>query len=205
LTLTADLLRELRLDRIPEPREAVPMPRATIRDSGEIINFRKALACVDALETAAFTRYIPDGVDVDQKISTKTFVPGWSQAFMVPTDRPVPMNEKVAAALRVNITDASTKAAYFAELGAQLGRYCSEFGVRRISPPLVFSTSGAKDDRGVKTTPLLGVIVTLDRTPADGQTQADMMNDVGVLAPIKDIKPDPEGLMAATLAYNPKK
>jgi hypothetical protein len=198
--MTADMLRELRLDKIPQPREAVPSPRADIRNSGQIINFKKALACVDALETAAFERFIPDGVTVNQSVDTRTFVPGWSMAFMVPTDQPVPMNEKVAAALKVNITDASTKAAYFAELGSQIRRAYSEYGARSISPPLVFSTSGAKTEVGRRTTPFIGVIVTFDRTPPDGLTELDLMQDVGVLADVADIKPDPEGLEEASLA-----
>lgn len=198
--MTADLLRELKLEKIPQPREAVPSPRADIRNSSQIINFKKAVACVDALETAAFERFIPDGVSVNQQVDTRTFVPGWSMAFMVPTDRPVPMNEKLAALMNVKLTDASTKAAYFAELGTQIRRAYSEYGARSISPPLVFSTSGAKTEIGKSTTPFIGVIVTFDRTPPDGLTELDLMNDVGVLADVSDITPDPDGLEEASLA-----
>lgn len=202
--IDANILKELHLERVPEPREAVPMPRATYRDSSNIINFRKALSCVDSLETAAFSRFIPDNVTVNQQIDTRSYVPTWSLAFMIPTDQPVPMNEKVAAFLKVKITDAHTKEAYFAELGAQISNAYSQYGARAISPPLVFSTSGAKTETGKSTTPFLGVIVTFDRTPPDGQTQLDITNDVGVMAEQIDITPDPEGLAEASLAADIK-
>lgn len=195
MTIGADILKELKLERIPVPRCETPTPRASISDAAAIINHRKALAFVDALETAAFERYIPDGIVINTDLDAHFYVPSWTYAVCVPTDRPAPVTPQVT--LATGITGEINRQNQFLELALAIKRAYDEYGARGMSKPLIWRTSGAPDALGRPTLPLLGAIVVFDRRPPDGQTINDMMNDVGVIAPKEDITPDPLGLQKA--------
>lgn len=192
MTIDANILKELHLERIPQPRYDVPIPRASIEDGTALINHKKAMSCVDVLETAAFERYIPNAIIIDKSLDARVFIPGWSYAICVPTDRPTPVNSKVTTA--TGITSQINRENHFLELAVCLQRAYDEYAARGMSPPLIWRTSGALGADNRPTIPLLGCSVVFDRRPTDGRSAEDIMNDVGIIAPKEDITPDPEGL-----------
>lgn len=189
-------LRELGLKRIPTPRAAAPPPRAGIEDAAKLFNFRKALSCVDPLDTASFSRYIPEKIVIDHSLDPRRFVPGWTYAICVPTDVPVPSNDVVYRA--TGISSSPTKRNFYLELAGSLLRAYNEYGARAMSRPLIFRTSGYQGTR-----PLMGVIVTFDRTPPEGCTQEDIMARVGVLAEHDDLIETQDEAEAAELNSGP--
>ena len=197
MTTGADFLKELHLERIPTPRMEVPIPRASMANAGQLVNFKKALSCVDPIETAAFERFLPGDVKIDQSLPNRHFVPGWSYALCVPTDTPLPVNERITFATGAG--SQPNRENCFVELAIGLRRAYYEYGARGMSQPLVWRTSGAPGSDGRPTAALLGVCVTFDRRPPDGETSEALMNDVGLIAPKADIVPDPEGLKKALL------
>lgn len=185
MTMSFDILNDLNLARIPTPRMEVPTPRDTA-DASATVNFKKALRCVDPILTARFSNYVPGKIVIDQSIDTRNFKPGWSFAICIPTDVPPPSTPAVLAS--TGISSEMTLENFLIELAIWLERAYLEYGARKMSPPLIFQTGGGKLPGGTPTRPLLGAIVTFDRTPPDGQTVEDMMNDVGMVAPKEDIK-----------------
>lgn len=187
MTISKEILEELHLERVPEPRYDVPIPRSP-EEVQASVNHRKAVACVDPLETAAFERFIPDGVVIDQTIDSRSFAPGCTFAVCVPTERPAPVNEKITAA--TGITNEINRQNHFLELAIWIKRAYDEYGATGMSAPLVFRTEGGPDALGRPTQAMIGAICVFDR-------KVENMNDVGLVAPKSDITPDPEGLVSA--------
>jgi hypothetical protein len=133
-----------------------------IPDLGGLVQFKKALSCIDPLDTAAFEHYIPDSVVIDQAIDTRAYVRGWSRAIVIPTDVPIPTGPMVTRS--TGIYSEPTAPNHYRWLALEVKRHFDELGARAIGPPLIFRTSGYGGTR-----PLLGVIMKLDLTPPDGQ------------------------------------
>lgn len=135
---TEETLKALGLDRLPDPRyevsEGPKLPTGT-----ELVNFRKALMCVDALETAAFSHYIPDSIVIDQRIDTRAFKKGYSEAICIPAYGPIPgVARKTTHA--TGITTHGDRHNRFLWLANDLKGYYDYKGAKACSPPLLAST-----------------------------------------------------------------
>lgn len=162
----AEALKLLGLDRAPDARlpglwehDAPPPGRA-------LLNFKKALQLVDMLETAAFEKYIPDGVVIDQTMDARAFSPEYSKCVMLRTDQPIPSNRRVFASTGIGVEPNAHN--HYLWLAQELGRHVLELGARAIAPPLIFRTCGADE-----TVPFLGLILKIDPRPTDGLTALD--------------------------------
>jgi hypothetical protein len=131
-----------------------------------MLNFKKALQLVDPLETAAFERYLPDGIVIDQSMDAAAFHPEASKCISFRTDLPIPSNTRVFASTGIG-TEQNAQNQYL-WLAQELGRHWEELGARAMAPPLVFRTNGHGG-----TVPLLGLIMKLDLRPADERAGAN--------------------------------
>ncbi len=170
-----EILQKLGLDTLPGPRYQVTDPHH-IPSGSQLLNFKKALKLVDAIETAAFGRYIPDTLIVDQSLDSRAFSAAHSRAIMIRTDLPIPGGPKVFRSTGIG-AEPNTHTHYL-WLAQELKRHVDELGATAISPPLIFRTSGHDD-----TAPLLGAVFKLDLRPKDGQTAEDMGANWALLGP----------------------
>lgn len=157
----SEALEDLGLSEPPKPRWETTAGFSDL-NARELVNFKKALACVDPLDTAAFEHYIPSGVVVDKAIDTRAFTRGWSRAIVIPTDVAIPSGPLVERATGIG-TEPNARNHYLF-LAIEVKRHYDELGAKAMGPPLVFRTNGGGGAR-----PLLGVIMKLDLTPPDGQ------------------------------------
>lgn len=131
-----------------------------------LLNFKKALQLVDPLESAAFEKYIPDGVVIDQTMDARVYHPEASKCITFRTDLPIPSNRRVFASTGIG-TEQNAQNQYL-WLAQELGRHWEELGARAMAPPLVFRTHGANG-----TVPLLGLMLKLDLRPKDENAKAN--------------------------------
>jgi len=168
-----DARRDLGLPATRTPRyDDIPKDEA----DGVSVKLWKAVKCIDALATAAFERYIPDELQVDQRLDARLLKRDMTFGCAIPTDIPVPTNRKIARALGIppNCRDES---AFFPALAARMCQIAEQLGVNRLAPPLVFRCDG---EPGVSR-PLIGLILKFDRTPPDGMRSDELMATIGVL------------------------
>ena len=162
----AEALKTLGLDRAPDARipglweqDAPPPGRA-------MLHFKKALQLVDPIETAAFAKYIPDGVVIDQEMDARQFHRDYSKCVMLRTDQPIPSNRRVFAATGIGTEPNAHN--HYLWLAQELGRHFLEMGAAAIAPPLLFRTSGADG-----TVPFLGLVMKLKVKRTDGADALD--------------------------------
>jgi hypothetical protein len=172
----ADALKALGLDKAPDARvpglweqDAPPPGRA-------LLHFRKAVQLVDPIETAAFEKYIPDGVIIDQSMDARHFHKDYSKCVMLRTDQPIPSNRRVFASTGIGVEPNAHN--HYLWLAQELGRHFLEMGADAIAPPLLFRTSGADG-----TVPFLGLVMKLRPKIPDGQTALDVGANWAMLGP----------------------
>jgi len=169
-----EVLKTLGLDKLPDPR--IPVPDSHPPPGNGLLNFKKAVQLVDYLETAAFTKYIPDGVNIDQSMDSASFDPEASRCISLRTDLPIPSNRKVFGATGIGAEPNAQN--HYLWLAQELGKHVEELGARAIAPPLVFRTNGANG-----TVPFLGLIMKLDLHIPDGKTVLDQGANWALMGP----------------------
>lgn len=171
------ILEKLGLDKLPEPRVEVPheLPAPGL---GDLVNYRKAIALVDPIETAAFDRYLDSEIVIDQEMDTRAFNAEQTRAVTIRTDRPIPSNKKVFKSTGISAEPNSHN--YYLWLAQEVRKHWLELGCRSISRPYVFRCSGASG-----TVPFIGVVFKVDLRPKDGQTKLDQGANWGLLTPKK--------------------
>lgn len=172
---TSEILSTLGLDKIPEPRYEVGDPHPGLTGS-QLLNFKKALQLADSIESAAFMRFVPNAVVVDQALDPRAFSPQYSKAVMIRTDLPIPTGPKVQKV--TGISSSPTADNHYRWLWIEIQRYITELGASAISPVLITRTSGAEG-----TVPLLIASFKLDLRPKDGQTMEDIGANLALLGP----------------------
>jgi hypothetical protein len=157
--------QKLGLDKLPDPRVEVPheLPQP---GRGDLVNYRKAVALVDPIETAAFEKYLDTELVIDQEMDTRAFSPEQTRAVTIRTDLPIPSNTRIFRSTGIGSEVNSHN--YYIWLAKEIKRHWVELGCRAISRPYVFRTSGASG-----TVPFIGVIFKVDTRPKDGQTVLD--------------------------------
>ena len=169
----AKALEVLGLDRAPDPRYKVTDPH-TVPSGKQLLNHKKAIQLVDAIESASFMRFVPDDIQIDQSLDARLFHPQYSRAVMLRTDLPVPSGPKIAKVL--GITGEATAENHYRWLWVEVRRFITELGATAISPVLITRTNGANG-----TIPLLIASFKLDLRPATGQTFDDIGANLALL------------------------
>ena len=177
----AEVAKALGMDSIPKPRYDDLPAVHDVSSVQERWNFMKALACVDSLGTAAFHKYLPDRLVIDQQMNAREFRRGWSYAIHLDTSKPVPSNRKIKAA--TGIGTGRNESNWYGWLAQWCMRAYEELGARKMAPPLLWRTRGEKLHGRYAIVPVLGVIIKLDRTPPDGLRMEDLAGSVGILHP----------------------
>lgn len=170
----ARVAAEFGMDSIPTPRyEDLPECEAGAYAT-EKFNFAKAMKCVNPIASAYFMgNFFPSSIPVDQSLDPHTFKRGWSQSAILNTKAKIPVNRKITAATGIgNGLGANKEADWYGTLALQLKWIYTESGARACSPVLVFNAMH-----------LIGIAYKLDRTPAYGKTELDMVSNVGILHP----------------------
>lgn len=167
------VLKELGLDQMPEARLKGSAPAGNTNPRSNI-TFKMAVQLVDPIESAAFMRYLPDWVPVDQSLDPRAFDPTTSRAMSLFTDAEIPMHPKIARAL--GMTSEPHAHNHYLWLMQDVVRHITELGAAAISPLHIFRTSGAEGHR-----PLLGVIFKLRYEIPDGLTREDIGANLGLL------------------------
>jgi hypothetical protein len=177
----AEVAKELGMDAIPKPRyDDLP----NVRDAAwatEKWNFLKALAFEDPVASAAFMGYMEaTGIPIDQSIDPRQFKRGWTQAAKLDMSEPIPVNDKITAA--TGITSTPCEANWYGWFAGQIKWIFDESGARAMSPVIISRTTGIRR-WGRWLGKYLFAIYKLDRTPAYGKTEMDMVANVGILHP----------------------
>jgi hypothetical protein len=171
----ARIREKLGLDKIPDPR--MPVPHALPDPGkGDLVNYRKAVALVDPIETAAFEKYLDPEMVIDQEMDTRAFHPEQTRALTIRTDMPIPTNNRIFKSTGIGAETNSQN--YYLWLAQEIKRHWIELGCRAISRPYVFRCSGASG-----TVPFIGVIFKVDTRPKDGQTNLDQGANWALLTP----------------------
>lgn len=173
-----EVLQKLGLDKMPEARMK-GLEQREIPSGGGMLKWKKACQLLDAIESAAFMRYCPDGIVVDQSLDPTSFDPSHSRIISIPTDRPAPVNPKITRATGISANN--TAQDQYLYLWTEVVRYVMELGASAISPIRVFRTSGAEG-----TVPLLGAVFKLDYKIPDGLTREDIGSNLGWLSDKKN-------------------
>jgi len=170
-----EIKRKLGVDRLPDPRLPVPHELPT-PGKGDLVNYRKALELVDIIETAAFEKYLPDDVVIDQTVDTRAFDPGSTRAISIRTDMPIPSNYRIFRSTGIGREPNSHN--YYLWMAQEIKRHVLELGACAISRPYIFRVGGQQ-----KTVPFIGAIFKVIVKPKDGQTELDMGARWGLLTP----------------------
>jgi len=173
-----EIKRQLGIDKLPPPRlEGLPDVADVQRLSGRgALRYRKLTSLIDPIETAAFVRYIPSDVCIDQTLDGRVFHPENSIARSIRTDIEIPVVPKVTAA--TGITAAPTAENHYIWLAGLLKWAKDELGFAACAPPLIFRTNGAQG-----TWPLLGFITMVRYEIPDGLTKWNLGARIGLLTP----------------------
>lgn len=160
-----EVLKALGLSKTPDPRMEMPEEHP-IPVGSAMLNFKKALQLVDPLETAAFERFIPNHIVIDQSLDARAFHPEASKCITFRTDLPIPSNRRVFSSTGIG-TEQNAQNQYL-WLSQELERHWTELGARAMAPPLLFRTNGSDG-----TVPLLGLMMKLDLRPSDDVGKAN--------------------------------
>lgn len=166
--LGIDKLPALRYDDVPEEHPPVT--------GGGLMTYKKVLALIDPIATAAFERFIPAHVVIDSSLSARDFHPFLCKGISFRTDLPVPSNDRIFRS--TGVPGGVGEKAWYPWLAVELQKMFDGYGARAVSPPLLWRTNGHEG-----TVPLLGFIVKLDIRPKDGETIEDTTASMGLLAP----------------------
>jgi hypothetical protein len=139
-----------------------------------MMTFKMAVSIVDPIESAAFMRYLPDRIRVDQDLDARDFSPDHSRAISIFTDEAIPLHPKIARAL--GMTEEPNAHNHYIWLANEVDRHLNELGAVSVSPVLIFRTSGGMGHR-----PLLGALFKLRYEIPDGQTRYDIGSNLGLL------------------------
>lgn len=169
-----DVLKELGLDQMPEARLPGSAPAGNINPRSNM-KFKMAVQLIDAIESAAFMKYLPDWIVIDQSLDPRSFDPEHSRIMSLFTDIPIPMHPKIAKAL--GMTDQPHAQNHYIWLAQDVARHISELGASACSPVHIFRTSGAEGHR-----PMLGVIFKLKFDVPDGLTREHLGANLGLLS-----------------------
>jgi len=177
-----ELARQLGLDGVPKLRyEEAPDENPSLDHQ---INFRKAVQLIDPIRTAAFEGFIPEKCVIDQEMDGHVFVEGKSDALLIRTDVPPPVDPRFNAANRL-VTRATKipfrldDRAFFIWLGCELDLRWISWGARRMAPPLIFAGRGDSKVPGAR--PFIGLILQFARGLWDAPA------DWGAIVPVGDI------------------
>jgi hypothetical protein len=172
----AAICKELGIDDLPASRyDDVPEEHPPVTGSG-LMTYKKVLALIDPLATAAFEKFIPAHIVVDQSFSAREFHPFLCKAISFRTDLPVPSNDLIYRS--TGVPAGIGEKAWYPWLAVELQKMYDGFGAQAISPPLLWRTNGYEG-----TVPLIGFIVKLDIRPKAGETLEDTTASMGLLAP----------------------
>lgn len=173
-----EIAADLGLDELPPPRYAdLPREQPDPEEATEVMNFKKALALVDPVATAAFSRYIPDMIPVDQSLDSRSWSRGYSFAVRTPTDKPIRVNPKITAA--TGITGARNEKNWYMLIAQRMLQLYIEMGAYSMSPPLIYRTTVR--DKRTNARPTVGAIFKFGRRPPDGMTLASIQASWGVI------------------------
>lgn len=139
-----------------------------------MLRYRKVLSLIDPIETAAFERFIPWGIQIDQSLDARVFHPEYTRAISIRSDIPIPTVAKIERI--TGIGSAPTAHNHYLWLARELGRHQEELGFVACAPPLIFRTNGAEG-----TMPLVGWITKVRYELKDGLTRLDVGANWGLL------------------------
>ncbi len=139
-----------------------------------MLRYRKVLSLIDPIETAAFERYIPWGIQIDQSLDARVFHPEYTRAISIRSDVPIPTAARIEKS--TGIGAAPTAHNHYLWLATELVRHRDELGFAACAPPLIFRTNGAEG-----TQPLVGWITKVRYAVPDGQTTLDVGSNWGLL------------------------
>lgn len=172
---TKEILSTLGLDRLPDPRYQVSAPHETL-SGARLLNHKKALKLVDPIESAAFMRFAPDDIVIDQSLDPRVFSSTFSKAVMIRTDVKIPSGPKVFAA--TGIGTEPTAENHYRWLWVEVRKYIDGLGASAVSPVLITRTHGSDS-----TVPLLIASFKLDIRAKEGETIADQAATWALLGP----------------------
>jgi hypothetical protein len=180
-----EIAKGLGLSGVPRPRYD-DLPAAMDPLEAEMrANHKKALACIDAIASHAFMRYLPNNLVVDQTLDARVFKKEYSFGASVRTDRGIPVNPKITAA--TGITAYPCEKNWYNLLAQGVMRYYQFYLAIAISPCLIFRTRGEKSRMGRRygtrfnIAPMVGVIFKLDRRRRDGALLAESVAMTGII------------------------
>lgn len=193
-----ELAEQLGLDKPPVPRMPVPEENKPIPREFRP-TFYKALQLVDQIETWAFERFIPDTCAIDQTMDARIHDPQRSACIIVRTDVPPPSNPLIHRATGITPDEASPENFYL-WLAIEVRRAYTEWGARRMAPPLIIRTQGKKRRWFSSIVPFIGAITKFDLRISDGSTLDSAAANVGCLVPRgTPIKPGHRAMPLITL------
>lgn len=168
-----EVLKNLGLDKMPEARLPGSDPVGNVNPRSNIV-FKMAVQLIDPIESAAFMKYLPDWIVVDQSLDPRSFDPDHSRAMSLFTDAPIPMHPKISKAL--GMTSEPNAQNHYIWLAQDVARHVVELGASAISPVHIFRTSGGDGNR-----PLLGAIFKVKYDIPDGLSREDVGANLGHL------------------------
>lgn len=172
---TQEILSKLGLDRLPDPRYSVSAAHDVL-SGARLLNHKKALKLVDPIESAAFMRFVPDDIVIDQSLDARIFSSTFSRAVMIRTDVKIPTGPKVFAATGIGAEPTAEN--HYRWLWVEIRKYIDGLGACAVSPILISRTHGADG-----TVPLLIASFKLDIRAKDGETIEDQAATWALLGP----------------------
>lgn len=165
------VLADLGLDQMPAPR-LKGLEHAT-PTGGSMLKWKKAVQLIDEIESGAFERFIPNGLEIDMSMDPRSFNPDHSRVISIFTDIPIPMVERISQS--TGMTEAPTAENHYLWLALEVDRHVIELGAEACSPIKIFRLTGADGTR-----PLLGAMFKL-RFPS-GKKREEIGANWGLLS-----------------------
>jgi hypothetical protein len=195
------IARQMGLDAVPVPRTPAPVANPPIPKAFKP-KFFKALQLVDSIETFAFERFIPSECIVDQTLDARIYHHENSCAVLIRTDMPPPSNLQIWRGTKIKPSDhpdAMSAENFYRWLAVEVRRAYTEFGAKRMAPPLIFRTHGSRWKPWI--VPLVGAICKFEVAVPDGQLRENVYANIGVLIP-QGTKVDPKHLVKPVVVTN---
>lgn len=133
---------------------------ATPNRDPSTVRLWKALQFVDSIESAAFERYIPTKIVIDQSLNSYSLTVSNTFGAAVRTDVPIPSHVKIEKATGIGATPHAHN--HYLWLAQILAKHWDELGPIGCSRPLVWRTYGGKGEK-----PFVGLIFHLDFLPGN--------------------------------------